>query len=613
MTQLTGIRPTERYDGMASALFGAYRQHPASIRAATGMRGATSSSSPRGLPIEHVETLHRFFMALSSATDLDLAGSNDAAGHARLRLARARGTYYEDPAGALADAIRSYEIASSLQDEALCARACALQGLISLHRGDLHGGLTLAMDAERHTQASHDAATQAEVAALKAQLGFFTGSYTEALRQAELAIDYADASRELELRVFVRRATCPVFGNVGVPNLRERIEHLLELAIENGNPWEEAMSRNDLACNLQERGELDAATDELERALAVARRVTGANDFALGVIHSTRADVLLLQGRAEDALANAERSIELLTAVGDPNPYVLGATVRADVQARMTLGKLDDAQQAGEYALSWLGDRVPQTRSLILSTLASTLREAGRVEDAYAALARAAELERQAFRELSELQLRLERATLETSAARQMSAALATKNRQLEEAHAELERRATKLEALQDQLREQAERDWLTGLHNRRYFARELDRLTAERRDGWFSLAIVDLDRFKSVNDRFGHEVGDQVLMRVAAVLCDVVRQSDTVVRSGGEEFLVLMPLTEPNAAAACCDRLRQRISNEPWDEIAAGLAVTASVGVASTDDPSDVADLARSADQRLYEAKRLGRDRVVS
>jgi two-component system cell cycle response regulator len=551
-------------------------------------------------------------MASSPATDIDLAGS-DYARQARLRLAAARGIYYEDPAGALADAIRCCEIGRSLGDDELCSRAFALQGMVSLHRGDLSGGLTLAMEAERHAEASHGAVALAELAALKAQISFFTGSYADALRHAQLAVEYSDAAHDPALRIYARRATCPIFGNVDVPDLRDRIEELLELTIAGEDPWEEAVSRNDLACFLQQHGDPGAAVGELERALAAARRVDGANSFALGVIYSTRADLRLLLGNAEDALADAERAIELLSAADDPNPYVLGVTVRADVEARMALGQLDGALQAGEGALSWLGDRVPQTRSLILSTLASTLRGAGRLEEAYDALARSAELERQASRELSELQLRLERATLEASAARQTSTALATKNRQLAEAHAELARRARKLEALQGQLQEQAERDWLTGLHNRRYFARELERLLTERRGGWFSLAVVDLDHFKSINDRFGHEVGDRVLVQVAALLCDALRQVDIVVRSGGEEFLVLMPATEVNAATACCERVRQTIREEPWEHIAAGLAVTASVGVASTNDPEQLAVLARSADRRLYEAKRAGRDRVVS
>ena len=551
-------------------------------------------------------------MSPSSATDLDLAGSANA-GSARVQLARARGTYYEDPAGALAVAIRCYELGSSSGDEDLRARASALQGMVSLHRGDLSGALSRAVEAERHAEETDGAAAHAEVGALRAQLSFFTGSYTEALHHAERAVARAEESQDLALRVYVRRATCPVFGNVGVPDLRRRIDELLELAIASSSPWEEAISRNDLACFLQWEGELEHAESELERALAAADRVPGANAFARGVIHSTRADLRLLAGRPSEALADAQLALELLSAGDDPNPYVLGATVRAGVQARMALGRLDDALDAGEGALTWLGDRVPQTRSLILSTLASSLRAAGRVEEAYEALERAAELERQAFRELSELQLRLERATLETSAARHTSAALAAKNRQLADAHAELERRAKELEGLQEQLREQAERDWLTGLHNRRYFARELDRLSAERQGRWLSLAIVDLDHFKLVNDEFGHEVGDRVLVRVAALLCDVLRQADIVVRSGGEEFLVLMPATEINAAIAACERIRRRIRDEDWGALADGLALTASAGVAATDDPEEIATLTRSADERLYAAKRAGRDRVVS
>jgi diguanylate cyclase (GGDEF)-like protein len=550
-------------------------------------------------------------MPLPPATDLDLAGSTPAS--PALQLAAARSTYYEDPGAALAVAIRCYELAASAADDELCARASALQGMVSLHRGDLRGGLARAVEAEHHAEGTRRASAQAEVAALRAQLSFFTGSYTEALQYAELAVERADASRDLALRVYARRATCPVFGNVGVPDLRRRVEELLALAIESGDPWEESISRNDLACNLQWEGDLEGAAHELERALAAARRVEAANSFALGVIHSTRADLRLLRGSPEEALADAELSLELLTASEDPNPYVLGATVRADVQARMALGRLDEARDVGEGALSWLGDRVPQTRSLILSTLASSLRAAGRVEEAYDALERSAELERQAFTELSELQLRLERATLEATAARSASAELAAKNRQLAEAHTELELRAAELEALQEQLRDQAERDWLTGLHNRRYFARELERLSAEQDGCWLSLAIVDLDHFKSINDEFGHEVGDRVLVRVAALLSDVLRQSDVVVRSGGEEFLVLMPETEMNAATACCRRIRRRIRDEHWAGLAEGLSVTASAGVAATDDPDRIAALTRTADERLYEAKRAGRDRVVS
>jgi diguanylate cyclase (GGDEF)-like protein len=551
-------------------------------------------------------------MASAPPTDLDRAGGDDAE-RVRAELALARRGYQEDPATALSEAIRCHEVARSLGDGALAARARALQAAVSLHRGDLRGALELVLDAERHCERGENTAARAEIAALKAQLSFFTGSYAEAISHAERSLRLADDAQDAELRIFARRATCLVFGNIRVRDWAGRLQELLALAIETGDHWEEAVSRNDLACYLQEQGDLEAAGRELARALEVAHGLSSPNSFVLGVLHSTRADIHLAAGRPREALDDAERAIALLTAEAEPNPYLLGATIRAEVEARMALGQLEDARQSGEGALTWLGDRVPQTRSMILSTMATALRDAGRVEDAYDALARAAQLERNAFRELSELQISLERATLETSAARRESDALAAKNRELAQAHAELERRAAQLESLQAQLRDQAERDWLTGLHNRRYLAQELERLTRDGIAVPLSLAVLDVDHFKSINDRFGHAAGDQVLVRVAGLLCDVLRGADTAVRSGGEEFVVVMPLTDAHAAVACCERIRQAIRDEPWQRIAAGLTVTTSVGVASSHDARDLAAVVQLADQRLYQAKHAGRDCVIS
>ena len=550
-------------------------------------------------------------MASTLPTHPDLAGGSDA-DQVRGALVQAWRIYMEDPAVALAEAVRCHEVARWLEDAVLCARARALQGASSLHRGDLNSAIDLVFEAQRYAEHSDDEAAQAEVAGLKAQVNFFTGSYPEALREAELSVSLADRTDDLDLRIVARRATCMVFGNLAVPDLGARVQALLELTLEAGYVWEEAISRNDLAVSYQDRGDLESAEREIEHALLLAGSVDGPNTFARGLIHATRSDIHLLQGRAQDALADAECSLALLTESGEPNPYVLAATVRAEVQARLALGQLDNAQRSGEGALEWLGERLPQTRGLILSTLASALREAGRVEEAYDALARAAQVEREAFRELTELQLRLERATLEASAARRESDVLAAKNRQLANAHAELERRTNQLEQLQSQLRDEAERDPLTGLHNRRYLAQELDRVTHGEPTFPVSLAVLDLDHFKSINDRFGHDAGDQVLVRTAGLLCGVLRASDVVIRSGGEEFLVLMPMTDAHAAGACAQRINQAIHDDGWDRVAEGLAVTASVGVATAHSPGDLDSLLKLADQRLYRAKRAGRDRIV-
>ena len=126
------------------------------------------------------------------------------------------------------------------------------------------------------------------------------------------------------------------------------------------------------------------------------------------------------------------------------------------------------------------------------------------------------------------------------------------------------------------------------------------------------SLAGLDLDHFKSSNDGLGHAAGDQVLVRVAGLLCDVLRESDIVVRSGGEEFLVLMPGTDARAAHAGCERIRHAVENERWGRVAPGLTVTASIGVASTDAPGDLKALVTLADQRLYDATHAGRNCVI-
>jgi diguanylate cyclase (GGDEF)-like protein len=522
--------------------------------------------------------------------------------------------FREDPAGTLALAIRCNDKAKTLGDKPVRARALALEGHVALHRGDIRSGLALVLEAEQMLVGSADEqrVAQSEVAALRAQVSFFTGAYSHALSNAERAIEFADASGDIHLRIFARRAAFVVFGNVSVRELDRRLDELLDLTVEAGAVWEQAITYNDIACFRESVGKPELARQAIDRALALAS-MARPNRFALAVIHSTRADIELRSGNPAAALADAESSLALLAEGSQPNPYVLGASVRAQVVARMALGQYDGAQEAGEKALAWLGERMPHTRSTILSAVAEALREAGRLPEAFDALSRSAELERQAFTEISELQLSLERAVLQARLARSENDALAVKNRELADAHAELENRASQLEALQEQLRDQAERDWLTGVHNRRFLARELANPSTPHAGSLLSVAAVDLDHFKEVNDRYGHSVGDQVLVRAAELLCAVLRTSDIVVRSGGEEFLLLMPLTDANAATSCCDRIRHAIREEPWDLIAPGLRLTTSVGVATAADADDLEELVKLADKRLYAAKSAGRDCVVA
>jgi diguanylate cyclase (GGDEF)-like protein len=165
-------------------------------------------------------------------------------------------------------------------------------------------------------------------------------------------------------------------------------------------------------------------------------------------------------------------------------------------------------------------------------------------------------------------------------------------------------------------LREEAVTDTLTGLHNRRYFDAQLEREMARARRGGAPLAVIliDLDRFKDVNDEFGHAAGDRVLQAAAALLGRSVRAGDLACRYGGEEFALLLRHTDLASACRRAESLRaefERLEVTCHDRALGGI--TASFGVA--DLAAGTADrdaLVRAADEALYAAKRAGRNRVV-
>jgi two-component system cell cycle response regulator len=177
-------------------------------------------------------------------------------------------------------------------------------------------------------------------------------------------------------------------------------------------------------------------------------------------------------------------------------------------------------------------------------------------------------------------------------------------------------RAAARAAALRDQLLERergleelAYSDELTRLYNRRFLGRQLSALvrSATRHARTLSLVLVDIDRFKAINDSHGHARGDAVLARVAARLVQVLREEDYAGRWGGEEFLVLLPDVDESGAQATAERLRESVSGRP----VAGLRVTVSAGCATWVPGESPDDLLRRADAALYAAKRGGRDQV--
>jgi len=163
-------------------------------------------------------------------------------------------------------------------------------------------------------------------------------------------------------------------------------------------------------------------------------------------------------------------------------------------------------------------------------------------------------------------------------------------------------------------LMDMASRDQLTGLLNRRkgwdYMLYEEEKSQRSRQP--IGVAVLDLDRFKDVNDELGHEAGDRVLETTAEVLRGTLRATDILIRWGGEEFLVVFPETDGVGTARIATKMREAIEAHPWS-LADGRKITISVGTTVKTPEATWASAIEAADRALYRAKEGGRNRVAS
>jgi diguanylate cyclase (GGDEF)-like protein len=162
------------------------------------------------------------------------------------------------------------------------------------------------------------------------------------------------------------------------------------------------------------------------------------------------------------------------------------------------------------------------------------------------------------------------------------------------------------------ELRRIAQTDHLTGAASRRGFALELDKEIArtQRSERTSALILLDVDHFKKVNDTYGHPVGDVVLQKIAGCVRLMLREGDVFGRIGGEEFAILLPGADVEAAFECAERIRQAVAEKPLVEEPA-LSVTISLGVSAQSLRMTAEEWMSAADGALYEAKRTGRDRT--
>lgn len=186
----------------------------------------------------------------------------------------------------------------------------------------------------------------------------------------------------------------------------------------------------------------------------------------------------------------------------------------------------------------------------------------------------------------------------------------------VEDAHLDLTATKLALEHIKAELQENRhlmQEDWLTGAQNRRAMDMVLSKevARAQRSATKLTVAMMDLDHFKNINDDFGHDAGDKLLQHLTLVTKAVLREADSLIRYGGEEFLIILPETDINGAQFVMDRLKQAFQKNPMAYDGKSIHVTFSAGLARLQPEENGHALVMRADTALYEAKHAGRNCV--
>jgi diguanylate cyclase (GGDEF)-like protein len=523
---------------------------------------------------------------------------------------------------ALALAQSAHDTAQAADDQRLRASAASHMGWYCFMLGYYEEGILHVLSARDFFGVIGDRPRESWTRAIHAWLLIEIGAPNEALDEAMLALELAEAAAEPRATCFALNVVGVVFWMLGqLDRALEFAERAVAMARDIGDQvdlgrwlinlagieaefWHQAQSRSPAEAPA---GEPQAAEAHMIRALGFANEArqlarTAGDSWSERLSLCNLAEYYLCLGQPADASA----VLESWDALGG------GGGARSRIYYLFARGKLQLAQETVEAAIETFRD---------CATLAA---EAGDLEigvpccrhlaDALAVCGRFEE----ALQWHREFHARYVRKSTDTSLIRSRVAAIQYETRQLQ-ARVETERsRADGLEEMNRALAQEAVllmnasmEDVLTGLPNRRGLERALLEISAKGCRG-YAFAMMDIDHFKRVNDTFSHALGDEVLRQVALLLRITTRDTDLLFRYGGEEFVLLMESTDILLAAKICRRISQAVRSWSWSQIHPKLHITMSIGVALSEEaPTPMAVMA-VADQRLYQAKNAGRDRIV-
>jgi diguanylate cyclase (GGDEF)-like protein len=460
-----------------------------------------------------------------------------------------------------------------------------------VHRvGDLAQGAALATAVRSWAEAEGDRPLLARAHLVLSSVFDGIGDFSASLDHAVQAIDLLDdGTPDRDRGVHLLRLADALALNNSEDAARARYQEAEAIFATVGDRTLELTALNNLAVLEYEAGNVDAAVRASERLHLAASSDELNADFA-----DTIARARLLGGDLSGADDVVRRGYQLLRGQGDSQAATPAELLLTHVDVLLAMGQTLAAHQRLEECLQVCAERgLDGIRVRAMAVRAELLAAQGDFEAAY-----------HTYREFH--------AASERRRSQRLEAAARARHALFETAEARREAR---------RFWEQARTDPLTGLFNRRYLDEHLPLFLKDGPGEGRCLvaAVLDVDHFKRINDRYSHDVGDAVLRELGSLIAatvDVERSAHGeltgfAARLGGEEFLLVRVLDSAQDAVAQFERLRESVQGHDWQAIAEGLAVTVSVGVAVLDPDDTQRSLLTRADHHLYQAKRAGRNRV--
>ena len=531
---------------------------------------------------------------------------------------------------ALAHASEALGLFETLDDARGLESTLSALGAVHIMTGELTTALEFLLRARRICETLNDKAREVVIFNNIGAVHFYLGDYQSALA-CHLRTLKSLEDRHAPGDPLSRSRS---LNNVGftlykLGDFNEALRYLIE-ALELLETLQDNHAKGSTLNNI---GLVHYALGEFERAGAYYRQSLALRE-AIGDrqgVGEATGNLGALYARLEQPQAEAYflKSLAIKREVGDNKS--LSETLLALGEWLTRRGELGEARSTLEEALAvarTAGAKNDQYRAH--QAIAELCKRAGDVEGALSHFERYCALKDEVFNETSASKMAGLRITFEAER-KERESAYRLKNVELSRANAELEALTASLREadrekseLLVRLEKQAREDPLTGLYNRRHFVErfEAERARAKRFRTPLSVALLDIDHFKSVNDTFSHGVGDEVLRVLARLLRKHTRSVDVVARHGGEEFALLFPETDAEGARAACETVRHAVQTHPWASLHPKLNVTVSVGVASLAGLSEARarpheghgeyeTLLSLVDKKLYEAKQGGRNRV--